>query len=519
MLLQEFLENSALKFPRKTSLVYGNQRFTYEGLDSACNRLAQLLKKSGVRRGERVALYLENCPESVISIFGILKADAVFVILNPQFKERKIGYIMEHCGAGAVISDTQLLSSAAGTLSKLPCLKTVVSTGGSVRPSLFPGKRVLSWDDLSEMPASRPAAANISLDLASLIYTSGSTGNPKGVMLTHLNMTSAAGSITSYLENVEEDVIINVLPLSFDYGLYQALLSFKAGATLVLEKSFAFPFSVVRRIAEEKVTGFPGVPTVFALLFQMKNLERFDFSSLRYITSTGAALPVKFIRRLREIFPRAKIYSMYGLTECKRVSYLPPEDIDLKPESVGAGMPNQEIWIVDDEGRRVGPGITGELVVRGSHVMKGYWSDPEATSRALRPGPHEGEQVLYTGDLFQMDEEGYLYFISRKDDMIKTRGEMVSPREVENALYEMEGVAEVAVVPLADELLGNAIKAFIVPNRGYAIDRKSLVIHCRGLLEDYAIPRYFEIRDSMPRNGSGKIDRQALRGMTESAAT
>ncbi|MEN6465748.1 MAG: AMP-binding protein [Syntrophaceae bacterium] len=510
MLLQQFLEDSARKFPRKTALVYENRRLNYAELDAGSNRLAHLLKECGVKRGGRVAIFLENSPEAVISIFGALKADAVFVILSPQLKPRKLGYIIENCGAGVIVSDAQKLSAAAATLAGLPGLRTVICADGFGRAALSGGLQFLAWNESFSMPAVRPPCANINLDLAAIIYTSGSTGSPKGVMLTHLNMTSAAESIAAYLESVPGDVIINLLPLSFDYGLYQVLICFKAGATLVLERSFAWPYSVVKRIIDEGVTGFPGVPTIFALLFQMKNLDRYDFSSLRYVTSTGANLPVKHIRRLREIFPAAKIYSMYGLTECKRVSYLPPGDIDRKPESIGRGMPNQELWIVDEQGRRVGPGVIGELVVRGSHVMKGYWSDPEATSRALRPGPHDGERVLYTGDLFRMDEEGYLYFVSRMDDMIKTRGERVSPREVENALHEMEGVAEAAVVPVSDGVLGNAIKAFIVPRPGYALDRKDLVSHCRSLLEDFAVPRYFEIRESLPRSGSGKIDKPAL---------
>jgi acyl-CoA synthetase (AMP-forming)/AMP-acid ligase II len=352
---------------------------------------------------------------------------------------------------------------------------------------------------------------NIDLDLATIIYTSGSTGDPKGVMLTHLNMISAATSITTYLENVTEDIIIDVLPLSFDYGLYQVLMAFKIGGTLVLEQSFAYPYEIIKQMMREKVTGFPGVPTIFAILLQMEDLKKYNLSSLRYITNTAAALPVEHIKRIREAFPQAKLYSMYGLTECKRVSYLPPEELDRRPASVGRGMPNEEVWVVDENGNRVGPGIVGELVVRGSNVMRGYWGDSEITDRVLRPGALPGEKVLYTGDLFKTDSEGFLYFVGRKDDMIKTKGERVSPKEVENALYGLQGVVEAAVIPVSDEILGQAIKAIIVQRNGSFLIEKDVLRHCKNELEEFAIPKYIEFRDSLPKTSSGKIDKLTLK--------
>jgi acyl-CoA synthetase (AMP-forming)/AMP-acid ligase II len=364
---------------------------------------------------------------------------------------------------------------------------------------------------LNPQPVTRNLQPNIDLDLATIIYTSGSTGNPKGVMLTHLNMISAATSITTYLENIPDDIIIDVLPLSFDYGLYQVLMAFKFGGTVVLEKSFTYPYEVIKQMVKERVTGFPGVPTIFAILLQMEDFKRYDLSALRYITNTAASLPVEHIRRLRTIFPQARLYSMYGLTECKRVSYLSPEELDHRPGSVGRGMPNEEIWVVNEKGNRVGPGVVGELVVRGSNVMRGYWRDPETTERVLKPGPLPGEKVLYTGDLFKMDEEGFLYFVGRKDDMIKTRGERVSPKEVENAIYGLEGVVEVAVIPVFDDILGQAIKAFVVQRNGYPMTEKDVLRQCKKELEEFAIPKYIEFRASLPKTSSGKIDKLALK--------
>jgi acyl-CoA synthetase (AMP-forming)/AMP-acid ligase II len=291
--------------------------------------------------------------------------------------------------------------------------------------------------------------------------------------------------------------------------LYQLLMVFKFGGTLVLEKSFAFPHVVLKKLAEERVTGFPIVPMILAMLLQL-DLSKYDFSRVRYISNTGAALPVEHICRLRKLLPEVTIYSMYGLTECKRVSYLPPEQIDKRPSSVGRGMPNEEVYVVDEEGKRVGPGVVGELVVRGANVMKGYWEAPEATEKCLRPGPLPYERVLYTGDLFQADEEGYLYFVGRRDDIIKSRGEKVSPRELENVLHSLEGVAEAAVVGVPDAMLGQAIKAVLVVKEGAIVSEADVLRHCRSRLEDFAIPKYVEFRSAMPRTSTGKVNKREL---------
>ena len=513
MLLQNFLEESAHRFPNKVALIHKGDRLTYQEVNQKADRVAQLLKIQGIQRGDRVAIFLDNSIESVISLFGILKADAIFLMLSPLLKAPKLSYILNNCEAKAFITHTKKLNNIAGVFGSIASLKLVVFVGNKGKITKSPSNPIF-WDEidfLTPNPELRTPNSNIDLDLATIIYTSGSTGNPKGVMLTHINMISAATSITTYLENVPEDIVIGVLPLSFDYGLYQVLMAFKFGGTVVLEQSFAYPYEIIKQMVKEKVTGFPGVPTMFAILLQMENLKKYDLSSLRYITNTAASLPVEHIQRLRGIFPQATLYSMYGLTECKRVSYLPPEELDRRPGSVGRGMPNEEVWIVDENGNRVGPGIVGELVVRGSNVMRGYWGDQETTDRVLKPGPLPGEKVLYTGDLFRMDGEGFLYFVGRKDDMIKTRGERVSPKEVENALYSLEGIVEVAVIPVPDEILGQAIKSFIVRRKGYSLTEKDILKHCKSQLEEFAIPKYIEFRDSLPKNSSGKIDKLILK--------
>jgi acyl-CoA synthetase (AMP-forming)/AMP-acid ligase II len=305
-------------------------------------------------------------------------------------------------------------------------------------------------------------------------------------------------------------VILNVLPLAFDYGLYQMIMAFAAGARLVLERSFAFPAQILGMVTAEKVTGFPGVPTIFATLAELKSLKDNDVSSIRYVTNTAAALPVKHILMLRDLFPAARIYSMYGLTECKRCTYLPPEDLERKPLSVGIAIPNTEMWIVDADDRRVGPEVVGQLVIRGATVMKGYWGKPEATARKLRPGPLPGEQVLYTGDYCRMDAEGYLYFVGRGDEIIKSRGEKVAPKEVENVLVNIPGVREAAVIGVPDELLGQAVKAFVVVEQGRTVSEKELQRECQKRLENFMVPKHIVIVPSLPRTDTGKLSKSTL---------
>jgi acyl-CoA synthetase (AMP-forming)/AMP-acid ligase II len=280
-----------------------------------------------------------------------------------------------------------------------------------------------------------------------------------------------------------------------------------------------FPAQTLGKMAEEKATGFAMVPTIAAVLLGL-DLAQFDLSSLRYVTNAGAGLPVAYAKKFREVLPKVSLVCMYGQTECLRISYLDPKEVDRKMGSVGKGIPNQEHLVVGDDGRPVKPGEVGELVVRGSHVMKGYWGMPEETKQKLAPvaafGPVGGlDPALHTGDLFRVDEEGYLYFVSRKDDIIKAKGEKVSPREVEDVLHQLEGVAEAAVVGVADPVLGEAVKAVIVPREGAKLDARKVQLHCSRNLEDYMVPTIVEFCDAMPKNDHGKIDKRALAGKVQ----
>ncbi|MEI6083184.1 MAG: AMP-binding protein [Verrucomicrobiota bacterium] len=508
LLVRDFLEQSAQRLPAKIALVCDGQRLTYAQLDEMANRLAHTLVAMGVRRGDRVGLYLNNSVEAVVGVFAIAKAGAVFVFINPTTKRDKLHYVLNNCRASVLIADAR--ADLGGLIEEtdraVASLAGVILCGPSATTA---GTWCISFEAaLSRGAATCPVRESVDLDLACLIYTSGTTGDPKGVMSDNSNVVFAASAIIEYLANVESDVVINVLPLSFDYGLYQLLMTFKFGGTLVLEKSFTYPAALLKRMEQERVTGFPGVPTIYALLLPM-DLSSFDLSSLRYLSNTAASLPVSHIEAIRKKFPTATLYSMYGLTETKRTLFLPPAELDRRPGSVGVPIPGTEAWVEDDAGQRLGPGQTGELVVRGRHVMRGYWEAPEATAKRYRPGAIPGERLCYTGDLFRLDEAGFFYFVGRKDDIIKSRGEKVAPKEVESVLYALPGVREAAVIGVPDPVLGHAIKAFIVAE-ARQLTEKQVLAHCRAHLEDFMVPKHVEFRTELPKTSSGKITKTGL---------
>lgn len=508
MLVDRLLTGAAEREPRSEALICGGRRLTYAQLEDWVARVAAGFRAQGVRRGDRVAVCMENSVEGVLSIFGAFRAGAVAVPLNATLKTDKLAYILQHCDARAVAADRRTASTVLEAAAKVPGLLTVVA--GDVRFDSG-ANRVVTFDELGTAAPPVSSSDAVDVDLAALIYTSGSTGRPKGVMMSHANVVAATTSINAYLRTRPVDTILNVLPLSFDYGLYQLFLAADAGARLVLD-SFVYPGTILQLLAREAVTIFPVVPTLAGMMLG-QDLEGHDLRALRSITNTGAAFPARQIVALRRRLPHVQIFSMYGLTECKRVSYLPPEDIDARPLSVGRPMDNVEAWLVDEQGARVARGGTGQLVVRGANVMQGYWNDQAETALALRPGPLPGERVLYTGDLFRVDDDGYLYFESRTDDVIKCRGQKVSPREVENALYALPDVAEAIVTGVADDIAGTAVKAYVALRRGASLSENDILLHCSKHLEDFMVPRVIEIVDALPRTSSGKLTKPANVGL------
>jgi amino acid adenylation domain-containing protein len=509
MQLHDAFEDAAARRPGKLALVCGDERVGYGELQARVGAVARALRGDGVQPGDRVLVLLENSVDYVAALLGVLAAGAVFVPVSPLAKPGKLAFLMRDTRARALLTHASLATTWQEVLREETALATCRVTGGSVAAAN--DSRVRPWPAArSDEPAVPPAERDTGA-LAILIYTSGTTGVPKGVMLSHGNVTSALASIQAYLGLTPDDVIGLALPAAFSYGLSNLLLALSVGATVVLDRWAAFPVKLARLVEAERVTVLPGVPTLFAALLGLQDLSRFDLSALRIVTNAAAALPQAHLQRLRESLPHVRLFSMYGMTECVRASFLPPEALDGRPGSVGRGMPGQTHWLVDDAGHTLPHGSTGELVVSGPHVMQGYWERPLDTQQRLSSDPRTGQRVLRTGDLFRSDGDGYLYFIARRDDIIKTRGEKVAPREVENAIYQLAAVTGCAVVGVADETLGQAVKAYVTLQRGSGLRERDIVKHCLSRLENYMAPKFVEIVDELPRTESGKIRHASLR--------
>ena len=493
--------------PEKVALAVDGKRHSYAEVLDMSLRLAGALQGLGLQRGDRVIVFADNSLPCVTSIFGTLLAGGVFVVVNPQTKADKLAYILSDSEAAVLVTEGSIARIAAVARDEAPSLRATICAS---RPDELDG--MVDFEELVSGTAApdRREPRTIPLDLAALIYTSGSTGRPKGVMMTHQSMVFATASIAEYLRLGSDDRILAMLPLAFDYGLYQLLMSVRVRGTLILERSFVYPAQVLKRLEEEQATVFHGVPTVYSTLVSMHERSPLRYPSVARVTNTAAALPPSFHDTLHEIFPNALIFRMYGLTECKRVSYLEPELLELKPTSVGQAIPGTETMVLDGEGNPVAPGEIGTLYVRGPHVMVGYWRQPELTGEMLEEGPLPGERMLCTHDQFTVDDDGYLYFVGRTDDIIKTRGEKVSPAEVEDALYAIPGIREAAVIGIPDELLGEAIRAYVATEDGLELTERDVVAGCRERLESFMVPSQVVFVDELPKTASGKIRKQSL---------
>ncbi len=511
-LLGEGMLAAAQRHPDKTALVVEGEPFSYRQLKDASLRLASALRSRGLENGDRVAIYMDNTWPCIVSIYATLLAGGVFFVINPQTKADKLLYYLEDSEAKILMSDSHLEKKYLTAGEKTTHLKMIIASGGDAAEKLIRNIVIADFDEVlnqSELLISPPAVTPV--DLAAFIYTSGSTGEPKAIMHTHQAMVFTAWSLIEYIRLAENDRILVVIPFAFDYGLYQLLMAMKLGATLVVERSFTFPAKIYQRIEEQKVTVFPGVPTVFAMMIATHNKKLLSFPSITRITNTAAALPAASIPNLQEIFPNALIYKMYGLSECKRVCYLEPELIDIKPQSVGKAIPGTETFLLDPDGEPVAPGEVGILHIRGPHVMVGYWKLPELSKKMLKPGRYPGEQILCSHDWFKMDEDGDLYFVGRSDDIIKTRGEKVSPTEVENVLHKtVPEVREAVVVGVKDSVLGQAIVAYLVMENNVAGDERQIKKICLANLENFMVPQTIIFLAEMPKTPNGKINRKLL---------
>ena len=502
MLIHEYLTETSARLPGKEALQCGSLRMSYAEVEANVSKFAGFLARHGLHKGDRVVIYLDNGPESVTAIFGTLMAGGCIVVVNPTTQAERLSDILANSEARTIVVGSE----------KLPIEHAAMKVSGSTPRTIIVGSgaEVTHGTSFREILDGTPLEVPVritSTDLAAIIYTSGSTGKPKGVTMLHRNLDAGVTSVSDYLENREDDVILCVLPLSSSYGILQLLVTFRTGGRLVLEKGFGYPFEIIKRIAEEKVTGFAGAPTVYALLLKLRDVQPHDVESLRYITNAAAAMPATFIPQLRALFPKSKIYLMHGLTECLRTSYLPPEEIETRTTSIGVGMKNVELWVGDSEGKPLPQGEIGELFVRGPSVMVGYWNNPDATAAALLPGRYPWERILRTKDLFTMDKDGYFFFVARSDELIKSKGEKVSPVEIEDVIYKMEGVHETRVIGVPDPVFGQAIRAEIVLHEGVVLTPLDVKAHCRKHLEDFKVPHVVAFVNELPKTAGGKIKR------------
>jgi acyl-CoA ligase (AMP-forming) (exosortase A-associated) len=525
-LVHELLLHSAEKTPHGQALVYQEQRLDYANLAARVMQCAAGLLRLGLRRSERVAVYLEKRPETVIAVFGAAAAGGVFVPINPLLKPDQVAYILKDCNVSMLVTSPERLELLAPALADCEDLEAVAVVAGSSPTIAFKGAQILGWEQVLNAGGARPHRV-IDTDMAAILYTSGSTGKPKGVVLSHRNMAAGARSVAQYLQNHAGDRIMAALPLSFDAGFSQLTTAFHAGASVVLINHLV-PRDVALAVERYAITGLTAVPPLWIQLAQL-NWPDAAKRSLRYIANTGGRMPKATLDALRTELPDTLVYLMYGLTESFRSTYLPPAELDNRPDSIGKAIPNAEVLVVREDGTLCDPGEPGELVHRGALVSLGYWNDPQKTAERFKPAPGQPaglvmpEIAVWSGDTVRRDEEGFLYFISRRDEMIKTSGYRVSPTEVEEVVYATGLVGEVAALGIAHPVLGQAIVVVVTESVNGRLDSDELLLQCRQRLPAFMVPsRVMVSKGSLPRNPNGKIDRKRLgqefQGLFEGAA-
>jgi acyl-CoA ligase (AMP-forming) (exosortase A-associated) len=512
-LVHELLLHSALKQADAPALHFREATFSYADFAHEVEALAQGLLARGLASGERVAVYLPKQPEMVTTLFATAAAGLTFVPVNPLLKPAQLVHILADCNVRVLVSSAARLQLLLPLLAECPDLQTLVYVDEPCTDAPAQAA-MITYMALRAAEGARRPHRRIDTDMAAILYTSGSTGKPKGVVLSHRNVVAGAHSVASYLENRASDRLLAVLPLSFDAGLSQLTTAFSVGASAAL-MDYLLPRDVIRAVERYAITGLAAVPPLWN---QLAELAWPDAArrTLRYLTNTGGAMPVATTRRLRSALPQTQIYLMYGLTEAFRSTYLPPAEVDRRPDSIGKAIPNAEILVLREDGSECAPDEPGELVHRGALVTMGYWNDPAKTAERFRPIPPRAdglvlsELAVWSGDQVRRDADGFLYFIGRKDEMIKTSGYRVSPTEVEEVLYQVPGVAEVAVVGLPHPMLGQAIVALLRPADGAPDPSEAAVAECRRALPNFMVPARILLRESLPRNQNGKIDRRAL---------
>ncbi|MFV0276886.1 MAG: acyl-CoA ligase (AMP-forming), exosortase A system-associated [Parahaliea sp.] len=513
--LHQLIESGAQRHPHQSALLFRDSVLDYEALRQRCQAFARGLLEAGLGAGERVAVYLPKQPEAVVTIFGTSAAGGVFVPVNPLLKPRQVAHILADCNVRVLVTSVQRLRSLQEVLGECPDIRTLVVVEEEAGAADV-GGQVVTWPQFQRESSVVAPHRRIDADMAAILYTSGSTGKPKGVVLSHRNMLAGAESVACYLGNTAGDRVLALLPLSFDAGLSQLTTMFHCGGSIAL-MDYLLPGDVLKALARYQVTGLGAVPPIWNQLVGL-DWPAAVVERLRYITNTGGAMPTATTRVLAQKLPHTKIFLMYGLTEAFRSTYLPPDQVTVRPDSIGKAIPNAQIMVVDARGRECGADEPGELVHRGALVAMGYWNAPELTAQRFRPAPGRPgelcipELAVWSGDRVRKDSEGYLYFVSREDEMIKTSGYRVSPTEVEEVVYGAGAVAQAAALGLHHPMLGQAILVVASPvgDTGAAGLDEAILLHCRKELPNFMVPQAVLVRTELPLNQNGKLDRKAL---------
>ena len=516
--IHHLLAESAAARGDASALTFKDVTVTYAQLWREVADFAVGLSALGVRRGDRVAVYLDKRIETVAAVFGASASGGVFVPVNPLLKPRQVSYILQDCDVRVLVTSPERLALLEEELEQCKSVEHVVLVGQRPAPAPDQGGQyhyiVNPWPLVAGDGPVVPASA-IDTDMAAIMYTSGSTGQPKGVVLSHRNLIVGAESVSHYLGNTPDDVILSALPFSFDAGFSQLTTAFSVGAHVVL-LNYLLPADVVRLCALHRVTGLTGVPPLWIQIAD-QDWPAEVAGHLRYFANTGGRMPKATLDRLRSHFPAAKPFLMYGLTEAFRSTYLDPAEVDRRPDSIGKAIPNAEILVVGPDGSLCGPGEEGELVHRGALVAMGYWNNPERTAERFRPAPAREpglctqELAVWSGDTVVMDDEGFLFFVGRTDEMIKTSGYRVSPTEIEEAAYDTRLVCDAVAVGLQDAKMGQHVVLVVSPLRNASVEVDTLLARLRQALPLYMLPKRIDVRPEIPRSPNGKFDRALLR--------
>lgn len=515
-LLHQILLDKLERSPDSPALIHKKSTWNYSQLHQLVTEQAQAFQAINLKPQQRVAVFLPKQIETVTSFFATNLAGGVFVPVNPVLKALQVTHILQDCSVQILVTAKSRLQGLSDFLPNCPDLHTIILVDDTVPPELhLETPRVISWQEfIAHRNQQQSLPLPIDADMAAILYTSGSTGKPKGVVLSHQNIVEGAKSVSEYLNITEEDRLLAVLPFSFDYGLNQLTSALLKGACCVL-LDYLLPQDVIKTLVKQEITGLAAVPPLWALLSQLEWPDTIN-QNLRYMTNSGGKMPLRILENIRQKVPSGKFFLMYGLTEAFRSTYLPPEQLDKRPDSMGKAIPNAEIMVVREDGSLCAPHEPGELVHRGSLVAMGYWNDPVKTDERFKPTPRQlselpiQEIAVWSGDTVTMDEEGYLYFIGRKDDMIKTSGYRVSQTEIEEIIYSSSLIKEAAAIGIEHGTLGQAILLVVSLEAKQDFDKQQLIDICKNKLPNYMVPAKIEILPSLPKNPNGKIDRTLL---------